>query len=789
LAFSGYLLAILGACNAGGGSGTAGGPPSAYTVGGTVAGLGAAGLELAEGPTTVTVPAGATTFAFAESLPTGTPYAVTVLSQPSTEACHVMNGRGSINGSDVTNIKVSCGIPTFAALAGNFGGAGNADGIGQTARFNLQTLTTVIEFALDAINTFVTPGAVAIDNLDNVYVADSGNNTIRKITPDGAVTTLAGTAGQGGSADGTGSAARFGDPTSVAADAAGNIFVADSGSETIRRITPAGVVTTFAGSPGSTGSADGTGAAASFNFLYHYDIPTLGQYLQGYGTVATDIAGNVYVGDCGNFTVRKISPAAVVTTIAGQVGIPGSVDTIPGQPNSALFGCPAGLATDGSGNIFVADTAVVDFTVSQGIVGSDALREITPGGVVTTVDGVSGGGVATDHLGNIYIADSASSTIDKIAPTGSVTTLAGMPGTTGSADGLGTAARFNAPASVALDAAGNVFVADSGNNTIRKITPAGAVTTFAGAPAQIGNADGNGAEASFANPMGLAADVSGNVYVADSGNDAIRKITAAGVVTSIKGTIGPNLWNLAIDGAGNLYVVAAAAVGAGTIQKITPAGVTTTFAGAAANFDFVLPPLYVGQPWTYAGAVATDATGNVYVADTFNETIRKITPVGVVTTLAGTTQVKGHADGSGTAARFVDPQGIATDSDNNVFVADTGNNTVRRITSAGVVTTLAGTPGIGGSADGRGSAASFNGPTSLAVDESGNIYVADTGNDTIRKITPDGVVTTVVGMAGIAGFTQGPLTGVISRPLGVAISGASLYVTSANGVAIVEHFP
>jgi sugar lactone lactonase YvrE len=773
---------ILAACGGGGGGGS---QPATYAVGGTVTGLNAAGLELANGATSVTVPSGATTFTFAKALPSGTPYAVSVLSQPSDEACHIMNGNGSINGGAVTGIKVSCGIPTFAALAGNFGGAGNADGAGPTARFNLQTLTTIIDPLLDVIRTFVTPGAVATDSLGNVYVADSGNNTIRKITAEGAVTTLAGTAGPGGSADGTGSAARFSEPTSVGTDGAGNIFVADSGSDTIRRITPAGVVTTFAGTAGSTGSADGTGAAASFNFVHYYDIPTLGQFVEGYGTVATDIAGNVYVGDCGNFIVRKISPAAVVTTIAGQAGIPGSVDSIPGP---ALFGCPDGLATDGGGNIYVADTGVADFSVSQGIAGNDALRKITPAGVVTTVAGVSGGGVAADNLGNVYVADSGSGTIDKIAPTGSVTTLAGMPGTTGSADGLGGAATFNAPASVALDRVGNIFVADSGNNTIRKITPVGVVTTFAGAAVQSGNADGTGAAASFSNPVGLAADAGGNVYVADTGNDTIRKIMPGGVVTSLKGTVGPEPWNLAADGAGNLYVVAAGA-GAGIIQRITAAGVVTTFAGAAANFAFSLPPLYLGQPWTYAGAVATDAAGNVYVADTFNETIRKITPAGTVTTLAGTFQVKGHADGTGAAAEFLDPQGIATDSGNNVFVADTGNNTIRKITSAGVVTTLAGAAGTSGSADGSGSAASFNGPTSLAADESGNIYVADTGNDMIRKITPAGVVTTVVGMPGIAGFTPGPLPGVISHPLGIAISGTSLYVTSENGVAVVEYFP
>jgi len=453
-----------------------------------------------------------------------------------------------------------------------------------------------------------------------------------------------------------------------------------------------------------------------------------------------------------------------------------------------LFGCPAGLATDSGGDVFVADSPVTAF---PNIVGASGLREISPTGVVTTVDGGSGGGVAIDHLGNIYIADAAGSVIEKVAllGTGAVTTLAGVAGTSGSADGPGVSATFNEPASVALDPVGNVFVADAGNNTIRKITPAGVVSTLAGAAAKSGSADGTGAAASFSNPVGLAADLGGNVYVADSRNDAIRRIAPGGIVTSFKVTVGLQPWNVASDGAGNLYVVTTGAAGS-TIQKITPAGAMTPFAGAAASFEFA--GILASDPtlnFTYGGAVATDAAGNVYVADTFNQTIRKITPAGAVTTLAGTTGAGGHDDGTGAAARFLYPQGIATDGDNNVLVADSGNNTIRKITSAGVVTTLAGLAGQEGNADGSGSAASFSNPTSLAVDESGNIYVADTGNSVIRKVTPQGVVKTVVGVRGVTSFEPGPLPGLISHPFGIAIGNGSLYFTAENGIAVVDHFP
>jgi sugar lactone lactonase YvrE len=304
---------------------------------------------------------------------------------------------------------------------------------------------------------------------------------------------------------------------------------------------------------------------------------------------------------------------------------------------------------------------------------------------------------------------------------------------------------------IATDNAGNVYVADSSSSTIRKITPAGAVTTLAGTAGVTGSTDATGAAASFFLPGGVATDDAGNVYVADSGNRTIRKITPAGVVTTFAGTAG-------VMG-------------------------STNATGAAASFNFPLD-------------VATDSAGNVYVVDPPNQTIRKITPTGAVTTLAGS-GFQGSTDATGAAARFFFPQGIATDSAGNVYVGDTINETIRKITPAGVVTTLAGmaadvveTPGIAGSTDAIGSAARFNSPTGLAVDSAGNVYVADTGNHTIRKITPAGAVSTVVGVAGQAGFTPGALPGLLNGPGRVAVSGTSLYIESfLNGVAVVQNRP
>ena len=238
---------------------------------------------------------------------------------------------------------------------------------------------------------------------------------------------------------------------------------------------------------------------------------------------------------------------------------------------------------------------------------------------------------------------------------------------------------------IAIDGSGNLYVADSNNNMIRKITSAGVVTTLAGSITS-GHADGTGAAASFYNPFGVAVDGSGNLYVGDTRNHMIRKITSAGAVTTLAGSTTPG----SADGT-----------------------------GVTAYFN--LP-----------GGVAVDGSGNIYVADGNNNMIRKITSAGAVTTLAGSTTY-GYADGTGIAASFNYPWGVAVDGSGNLYVADNNNNMIRKITSAGVVTTLAGST-TSGHADGTGVAATFNRPWDVAVDGSGSVYVADTYNNMIRKI-------------------------------------------------------
>jgi sugar lactone lactonase YvrE len=308
-----------------------------------------------------------------------------------------------------------------------------------------------------------------------------------------------------------------------------------------------------------------------------------------------------------------------------------------------------------------------------------------------------------------------------------VSTLAGMADIVGSANGTGASARFYEPQGVAVDGSENVYVGDSGNNTIRIVTPTGVASTLVGG---------------LSNPIGVAVDGSGNVYEADYMSCTIRMITPVGVVSILAGTAGKCgsdntglLWmptGVAVDGAGNVYV---ADSHNNTIDKITPAfgtGISSILAGTPGqngNADGTGAAARFNEPQ----GVAVDTSGNVYVADCNNNSIRVITPEGVVSTLAG--WARGSADGDGKFASFNTPLGVAVDGSGNVYVADTGNSTIRMITPTGVVSTLAGVAGIIGSSDGTGAAARFNGPQGVAVDRSGNVYVADTGNDTIRKIT------------------------------------------------------
>jgi len=278
-----------------------------------------------------------------------------------------------------------------------------------------------------------------------------------------------------------------------------------------------------------------------------------------------------------------------------------------------------------------------------------------------------------------------------------------------------------------------------------------------------GSADGTGTAASFKNPNGLTVDASGNIYVADNGNNKIRTISPTGLVTTLATASNPA--GIVIDGTGNLFFTD---FNGGAVDKLTPGGVLTTL---ATGFN---------QPY----GMAIDATGNLYVADQLNSEIKKVTPAGVVSVVAGTVLSSFPAtpvNGPAASATFHFPAGVAVDASGNLYVADTNDNMIRKITSNGTVSTLAGS-GSAGSADGTGAAASFSGPTGITVDATGNIYVADKNNHIIRKITPAGVVTTVAGKKGVYGFPEnGPATSItFDFPVAVTIDATgNIYASDA----------
>lgn len=702
-----------------------------------------------------------------------------------------------------------------------------------------------------AVASFHVPVSVVTDIAGNVYVADSKNHQVRKITPAGEVSVFAGDGSQG-NVDGKGIAARFSVPVYINKDAAGNLYVGDGLNSSIRKITmaadvssaatgiyqpygvavdalgnlfisqafnhvllkitPGGVKTTFAGS-GNRGTQDGKGTAASFN------VPT--------GLVA-DAAGNIYVADGGNSIIRKIAPDGTVSTFAGNKSIAGAID---GKGIDASFKSPNGLTIDVLGNIYVADT------------GNNLIRRITPDGVVTTVAGSSSGkvndigkkakffaplGVAVDALGNLFIADQGNNIIRKIQVTGycidkplpaglifdpATGAISGTPAEvsaltkyTVTAYNLSGESSFPLMIKVKTNALPPVVSAPdisySTPNVYKKNSPIvplkptnsggevpatiyGETTVFAGT-GRNGTADGDGTQAQFTEPYGMTTDAEGNIYLADADNYRIRKITPEGMVSTlapdgIPG--GPNFaspkfnlpYGIARDAAGNLYV---ANYARHNILKIIPDGTISVFAAG----------LLIGTPLDGQGtaasiinpnAIAIDAAGTLYVSDGSN-LIRKISPTGYVYTFVGS-GAAATVDGKYNAASFNKPAGIVVDAAGNLYIAEQGGNVIRKVGPFGDVTTFAGS-GTFGAGDGTGAAAKFAFPTGITIDKSGNLYVADRGNGTIRKITPDQVVTTIAG-GGPRGTQSGVGTGVyFSSPAGITLDpDGNLIVSEFDG--------
>ncbi|WP_157982658.1 NHL domain-containing protein [Simplicispira lacusdiani] len=715
-------------------------------------------------------------------------------------------GGGSSGSAETPTTPPNPSAPAtpLSLLAGNTDGAGNQDGAALTAaRFSLSL------------------GGMAVTSSGEVVIADG--HRIRKLSADQEqVTTLAGggamePSGSTNHADGSGSAARFYSPKAVAVDAAGNTYVADTQNHLVRKISTSGVVTTLAGKAGVCGSQNGVGDAATFC---------------NPASIAVDKAGTVYVsqGSATENPIRKITAAGEVSTFIGKASLYAGGIPTPWGPIPNYY--PVHLAIDSAGTLFAADP------------NDHVIRKYTANGQATVVSGkpaLNNEGdtdgeasaakfrtflaIAFDAANRLHVLgpdNSGHPTIRRIGSDGTATTLvraqscpipngivAGPPGTLCTANQM------------VVKANGEFLVAEYGYHggsykytQLRSYTPQGASTVVAGTPSAEGADDGQGSSARFDRPGALAFNPSGALYVRDNGNGAIRTVQTDGLVRTLgkpgghctavtgmaseflalsgptSGSLRFNNGPLATDGAGNLYTVNEERVfkmrdcQATLLADLTP---------------LLTAPNYIFMP-NNASGIAADSTGNVYVS-TLKGTIFKIDTKGETTVFAGKVGTLGHADGQGIAAKFSAPGHMTTDAAGNLYVVDglsytatVVGPTIRKITPSGLVSTLAGNPNATpGYADGAGAAALFtvgsilSGETaSIAVDNKGNVYVADPVNSVIRKIATDGLVSTPVGQAWRYGFAAGALPGIINRPAGIAVRNSMLYISVPNAVVQVQ---
>jgi uncharacterized protein (TIGR03437 family) len=502
--------------------------------------------------------------------------------------------------------------------------------------------------------------AVAVDSAGNLYIVDTYNNLIREVS-NGVITTAAGTS------------ARFNRPQGVAVDSAGNLYIADTGNGFIRKVSN-GVITTVAGIGGPGFSGD-NGPATNAQ-LYFPD------------GVAVDSAGNLYIADSANQRIRKVANG-VITTVAGNGTLGFSGDN--GPATGAELNFPSGIAVDSAGNLYIPEPYNSRIRkVSNGLITSVVGNSLNGDSGPASSAQLTAEAVAVDSAGNVYIADSAS--IRKVSH-GVITTVAGngTPGFSGD-NGPATSAQLNTPLGVAVDSAGSVYIADRNNHRIRKVS-GGVITTVAGNGTQGFSGDNGPATSAELNyPGGVAVDSTGNVYIADNYNQRVRKVSG-GVITTV---------------AGNGTVGFSGDNGPAISAQLVP------------------------------DAVAVDSAGNLYVADNYNNRVREVSN-GIITTVAGNGTPGFSGDnGPATSAQLDYPEGIAVDSAGVLYIADNADSRIRMVWN-GVIATVAGN-GTGGFSGDNGPATSalLWSPQGVAVDPAGNLYVADTGNNRIRVLTPSG---------------------------------------------------
>jgi sugar lactone lactonase YvrE/outer membrane lipoprotein-sorting protein len=701
------------------------------------------------------------------------------------------------------------------------------------------------------------PEGVAVDSKGNLYIADTGNNRIRKLTPEGIISTVAGNGISGYSGDGgPATAAQLSSPYGLAVDSKGNLYIADFADHRIRKVNTAGIISTIAGNGTRGNSGDGGTATAAqltnprgvavdsagnlhitgTNQIRKVTVAGIISTVAGGGTgdlsdggsattaklsqpngVAVDSADNLYIADTGNNRIRKVTPAGIISTVAGNGTVGYNGDG--GHATMAQLYLPKAVAVDSAGNIYIAD--------------SNRIRKVTTAGIISTVAGNRGSGerrpapsaklsrpilngaqaiaqpidqpsaVAADGTGGFYFSSPSQNRIYRVAADGSISLAAGA-GSSGYSgdDGLATAAQLNAPIGMAVDSSGNLYIADSGNGRIRKVTPAGIIITVAGSANPDYVRDGGLAIAAhFDLPISVAVDSAGNLYIADRGNNRIRKVTPEGKISTVAGN-GTSGYSgdggpateaglasphcVAVNSAGNLYI---ADRGNNRIRKVTAAGIISTVAGGAFSL-FADGGLATAAQLNAPIGMAVDSSGNLYIADSANSRIRKVTSAGIISTVAGNgTRGSGGDGGLATAAQLAfGPSGLAVDSAGNLYIADRGNNRIRKVTPAGIISTVAGNGNSPYSDDdGQATAAKLSITTGVAVDSAGNFYIADRDSNRIRKVTTEGVISTVAGNGTIGFSGDGALATAaqLSSPSGVAVDSAgNLYIADYGNLRI-----